>query len=80
MYDKGEEAALRPPLNAECEITDSDEDFPLLAQIGANPFGQESEAADKEAGGGFIHTDSPIGGRQNDRHRPGGPNKRWGIF
>jgi hypothetical protein len=60
MDDMGEEAAVRPPLHAEWELTDSDEEFPLLEQIGANPFGQESKAAAKAAAGGSIHADSLV--------------------
>jgi hypothetical protein len=60
MDDTMEEAALRPPLHAEWELTDSDEEFSLMAQIGANPFGQESEAASKAAGRSSIHADSPV--------------------
>jgi hypothetical protein len=60
MDDMGEEAALLPPLHAEWELTDSDQEFPLLSQIGANPFGQESKAAAKAATGGSIHADSPL--------------------
>jgi hypothetical protein len=60
MEDMGEEAALRPPLHAGWELSDSDEEFPLLAQIGANPFGQESKAAAKATAGGSIHADSLV--------------------
>jgi hypothetical protein len=60
MDDTGEEAALRPPLHAEWELSDSDEEFPLLAQIGANPFGQESKASAKAAAGGSLHADSLV--------------------
>jgi hypothetical protein len=60
MDDLEEEAALRPPLHAEWELTDSDEEFPLLARIGANQFGQESKAAAKAAAGGSIHEDSLV--------------------
>jgi hypothetical protein len=60
MEDMGEEAALRPPLYAEWELNDSDEEFSLLAQIGANPFGQESKAAAKAAAGGSIPADSLV--------------------
>jgi hypothetical protein len=60
MDEMGEEAALRPPLHAEWELTDSDEEFPFLAQIGANPFGQESAAAGKATGGDSLHADSRV--------------------
>jgi hypothetical protein len=60
MDDTGEEAALRPPLHAEWELSDSDEEFTLLAQIGANPFGQESKALAKAATGGSLHADSLV--------------------
>jgi hypothetical protein len=60
MDDMGEEAALPPPLHAEWEHTDSDEEFPLLAQIDANPFGHDSKAAVKAAAGDSMHADSLV--------------------
>jgi hypothetical protein len=60
MDNTGEEAALCPPLHAEWELSDSDEEFPLLAQTGANQFGQESKASAKAAAGGSLHADSLV--------------------
>jgi hypothetical protein len=57
MDDMGEEAALRPPLHAEWELTDSEEEFSLLAQMGANQFGQDSKEEFKAAAGDYIHAD-----------------------